>query len=108
MMNTDIQNKFLKYGIALLLSLLLFMCITSSLYIADTRSLRREMLEYAHESIRFEHEQLKNLKNANIEKGYKELEQLEKLIDDYNDNSMELNELLNGIEKEIARMRERS
>jgi hypothetical protein len=67
-----------------------------------------EMLLYARESIKFEYEKLREQKNQSLDKGYKEIDQLEKLIDDYKNNSMEMDELLQGMEREITIIRERS
>ena len=106
--NLDFQNKLLRFTVLGLIVIVIIISAITFLYISDTTELRREMLGYARETIQLEYEKLRDTKYKNLERGYEELEQLEKLIDDYNNNSMELDDLLNGMEDEIIKIRERS
>ena len=106
--NIELQNRVLRYAVTGLLILLLLLGIITAVYISDTAELRRDMLDYAKESIKLQYEQLRAQKEESLNKGYEELEQLELLIDDYKNNSMEMDDLLRGMESEIERMKERS
>ena len=108
MENLDLQNKMLRYTVLSLAVIVIIIGAISFLYISDTAELRREMLGYARETIQLEYERLRDTKDEKLERGDEELEQIEKLIDDYNNNSMELDDLLNGMEDEIKKIRGRS
>jgi uncharacterized protein YlxW (UPF0749 family) len=102
------QNKVLSYIVIAQVILLALLGVVMSIYINDTKDLRREMLLYARESINFEYKKLKDEKDKSLREGWEEIEQLEKLIDDYRNNSMEIDELLQGMETEINTIRWRS
>lgn len=104
----EFQNKVLRYTVLGLIIMLLILGIVTSVYITDTSSLRRDMLEYAQESIKLQYEQLKNEKDQKLSEGFDEIDQLEKLIDDYKNESLEIDDLLKGMEDEIDGIRARS
>ncbi|HAK46100.1 MAG TPA: hypothetical protein DCO79_09330 [Spirochaeta sp.] len=104
----ELQNKVLRYTVIGLILLVILLGAVMSIYISDTASLRRDMLEYAQESIKLQYEQLKDQKDKSFDEGYGEIEQLEKLIDDYRNNSMDMDELLQGMESEINSIRGRT
>jgi len=108
MEKTEFQNLVLRYTLLGLVLLLVLLAVVMGIYITDTSSLRRDMIEYAQESIKLQYEKLKDEKEQSLIEGYEDIDQIEKLIDDYRNNSLEIDELLNGMEEEITEIRMRS